>query len=141
MAAIIAACILPSYNQAADLTLPTCPDSPNCVSSLANDNHEVAALNFSGQPTGSIHTQLLSWLKNQSNVTVTETGKTILKAEFHTRIFGFVDDLTLMIDPDGMVEVHSASRSGYYDFGVNRRRINKMRKELIAEKQTESLTL
>ena len=54
-----------------------------------------------------------------------------IHAEFTSRIFGFVDDLDLIIDSQqNTVHVRSASRAGHYDFGVNRRRVEKLRAHL-----------
>lgn len=51
-------------------------------------------------------------------------GADFLRAEVRSRLFGFVDDLELRLDAvRGVVEVRSAARSGKWDFGVNRRRV------------------
>jgi hypothetical protein len=49
------------------------------------------------------------------------------------RLFGFIDDLELKLDPQTkMIAIRSASRKGYFDLGVNRRRIESLRKKLKA---------
>ena len=54
--------------------------------------------------------------------------KACLRAEFRTRL-GFVDDLEFLVDEDrGVVQVRSASRTGYWDLGVNRKRVEALRK-------------
>jgi uncharacterized protein (DUF1499 family) len=46
-----------------------------------------------------------------------------LHATFTSRIFRFVDDLELRLDGEnGIIHLRSASRTGYSDFGVNRKR-------------------
>ena len=51
----------------------------------------------------------------------------ILHATFHTTI-GFVDDVTFVFRDDaGMIDVKSNSRIGFYDFGVNGRRVENLR--------------
>lgn len=46
-------------------------------------------------------------------------------------LLGFRDDLEFHASPaEGVVHVRSASRIGVYDFGVNRRRVERVRKEL-----------
>jgi uncharacterized protein (DUF1499 family) len=43
-------------------------------------------------------------------------------------LFGFVDDMEFRMDEAaGRIDVRSASRTGYYDFGVNRRRVEEIR--------------
>jgi uncharacterized protein (DUF1499 family) len=56
-----------------------------------------------------------------------------LHAECSSAVFGFVDDLELHLRPkSGLIAVRSASRLGYRDFGVNRKRIEKLRAVLAA---------
>jgi len=51
-----------------------------------------------------------------------------LHATFASRIFRFVDDVEFLVDRDaGVVHVRSASRVGYGDMGVNRRRVEEIR--------------
>ena len=56
-----------------------------------------------------------------------------LHATLKSRLFGFIDDLELKLDPQTkMIGIRSASRSGSYDMGVNRRRVENLRKQLKA---------
>jgi len=44
------------------------------------------------------------------------------------RFFRFVDDIELRLEEDeGVVQVRSASRVGRSDFGVNRKRVERLR--------------
>ena len=44
-------------------------------------------------------------------------------------VFGFVDDVEFYFDDcKKTIHVKSASRTGFYDLGVNRRRVEKIRK-------------
>ena len=63
--------------------------------------------------------------------------KGIIRAEVRTRIFKFVDDLTVTIDKGDPVEinVHSKARVGKGDFGKNARNIRLFLKEV--EKRLE----
>jgi uncharacterized protein (DUF1499 family) len=62
---------------------------------------------------------------------VTETAD-YLHAECRSALLGFVDDLELHLRPDeGIIAVRSASRLGYSDLGVNRRRVEGLRTSLI----------
>ena len=57
--------------------------------------------------------------------------ETYLHAVCRTRLLGFRDDLEFRHSPaEGVVHVRSASRVGVYDFGVNRRRVERVRKGL-----------
>ena len=52
-----------------------------------------------------------------------------ISSESKTKVFGFIDDVEFFFSPDKpVIHLRSASRKGYYDFGVNRRRIEGIRK-------------
>ncbi len=60
--------------------------------------------------------------------TVTETRPDYLRAEFRSRVFRFVDDVEFLVDEHSrVIHVRSASRVGYSDLGVNRKRIESLR--------------
>jgi uncharacterized protein (DUF1499 family) len=119
--------IMSSHSFATPTDLKACPNKPNCVSSQANDEHAIAPFILTKTP--SINIQQLAALVNQvngrANISHEEES---LHAEFTSRVFGFVDDLNLIIDKkNNVIHVRSASRTGHYDFGVNRRRVEKLR--------------
>jgi uncharacterized protein (DUF1499 family) len=48
---------------------------------------------------------------------------------FSSKVFGFIDEGEFAFDENsGEINFFSVARSGYYDFGVNRSRIEKIRK-------------
>jgi uncharacterized protein (DUF1499 family) len=54
----------------------------------------------------------------------------VVRAEFRTRL-GFVDDVEFRIDEAaGVIHVRSASRTGYWDLGANRRRVETIREAI-----------
>jgi uncharacterized protein (DUF1499 family) len=56
-----------------------------------------------------------------------ENGNTV-HAEIKSSVLGFIDDIDAVLNVDQMcIEIRSASRTGYYDFGVNRRRVDNIR--------------
>jgi uncharacterized protein (DUF1499 family) len=56
------------------------------------------------------------------------TSPSYLHAISRTRLLRFVDDLELRLDVEGRkIDVRSASRVGYGDLGVNRRRVERLR--------------
>ena len=60
-----------------------------------------------------------------------EATDSYLRAEFKSRVFGFVDDVELQLRAaEEAIAVRSASRVGYSDLGVNRRRVESLRKIL-----------
>jgi uncharacterized protein (DUF1499 family) len=111
-----------------------CPESPNCVSSDATDKrHRIAAFCLKGDFSK-------NWLEIQRVVaklprsTVVRADETYLHATFESRVFRFVDDLELFLNPlSGIISIRSAARTGYWDFGVNRSRIEQLRHLLQSE--------
>ena len=64
---------------------------------------------------------------------VVEEGADYLHVECRSRVFRFVDDLELAREETaGTIHVRSAARIGYADFGVNRRRVERLRRQLRA---------
>lgn len=108
--------------------LTPCPQSPNCVSSLAEDaSHYVEPFRYEGD-AAKVRYEILSILNAMNGVRVTESDDDYIHAEFTSSIFRFIDDVEFYFEPaEKVVQVRSASRKGYYDLGVNRRRIEKIR--------------
>ncbi|MBO9483267.1 MULTISPECIES: DUF1499 domain-containing protein [Gammaproteobacteria] len=114
----------------ADVPELTCPESPNCVSSLASGKQNIAPLSFDQSDTQGIKKKLLATLQNWPNAEILSSNDQIIITVFTTPWLKFKDDLILIIRPNGTVDVRSSSRVGYYDFGTNRRRIEKLRAAL-----------
>ncbi len=111
--------------------LASCPSTPNCVCSDDHDEvHRVAPYRLSVAP-GEAWQGLRAVIDSLPRThVVTATGE-YLRVEFTSLIFRFVDDLELHLRPDqGIVAVRSASRVGYSDLGVNRRRVEEIRRLL-----------
>lgn len=111
--------------------LAPCPDRPNCVSSLAEDpEHRIEPLPLEGTPEEAL-ARLRRIIEEMPRTSVDEVGDGYLKARFRSRIMRFVDDLALVVDAEaGVVHVRSASRIGYSDWGVNRKRVEEIRARL-----------
>ena len=120
-----AAAVPSSFNPSA-ATFSPCPDSPNCVSTQADpndDTHYMSALPYSGT-VWETKEKLLAIIKAQPRTTVVEERDTYLHVEFRSLIMRFVDDVEFYIDDAaGLVQFRSASRVGYSDLGVNRKRM------------------
>lgn len=57
-----------------------------------------------------------------------EADEHYLHFEFTSRIFRFVDDFELLLNEEQkIIHIRSASRVGYSDLGVNRKRVEKIR--------------
>jgi uncharacterized protein (DUF1499 family) len=109
--------------------LAPCPETPNCVSSQSSDReHFVEPLRYSGSAVQAWQ-RLKTALGTEPRITIIEDSDSYLHAEARSLMFRFVDDVEFLAEPDqGVIEIRSASRVGYSDFGVNRRRVERIRK-------------
>ena len=109
--------------------LSPCPDSPNCVSSLASDpRHFIEPIRYTGPADAAMQRLVGIVLAMPRTTRIREEGG-YLHTEVRSFLFRFVDDLELSLDVDnGVIHVRSASRSGYSDLGVNRRRVERLRR-------------
>jgi uncharacterized protein (DUF1499 family) len=110
-----------------DGRLAPCKPSPNCVSSqadAADQEHHIAPIPFRGSMA-----DLRRAVESMERATVIKAERDYLYAEFRTRLMRYVDDVELLYDPRaGIVHVRSASRLGRRDFGVNRARVEELRR-------------
>lgn len=108
-----------------------CPSSPNCVASTlpTDSSHHVPVLAGAGSHQQSLD-RLTQFLDAEPRVTWHVIDDHRIQAEFSSRVFGFVDDVTLYLHEDGRVDIRSASRTGYWDMGANRRRAEQLRQVL-----------
>lgn len=114
-------------------SLAPCPQSPNCVSSVEPPDREnyIAPLAFQGPPD-------VAWKVLQETLPTIEgfyeirwAGVEMLHAVFRTSLFGFKDDVQFLVDAKrSVIQVRSESRIGWFDFGVNRDRLERIRRAL-----------
>lgn len=108
--------------------LQPCPDSPNCVSSLSNDSYQIDPFVITGDGVSAM-ARLQRVLGERADTTIITLAKTYVTVEFRTAL-GFIDDASFILEPAGnVIHVRSASRSGYWDLGKNRRRLEEIRRE------------
>ncbi len=118
-------------NSESEKKLPPCRDSPNCVSSQAEDaKHFIEPFKISGSPEKAWKA-LKEALNSQSRMVITHETADSLHAEATSLVFQFVDDINVILDTDtNLIHLRSASRVGHSDFGVNRKRIEALRLQL-----------
>lgn len=123
-------CILLSATQATagPDKLSPCPDSPNCVCSQSTGTARfIEPLHYAGN-LADARQKLIGLLENAKRVRLISAETDYLHAEFRSLIFNFVDDVEFYFpSEDRIIHVRSASRTGYYDFGANRRRVERLR--------------
>jgi uncharacterized protein (DUF1499 family) len=109
--------------------LAPCPKSPNCVSSKGPmDEHHIQPLHYTGNKEAA-YQKLVTLISSHQRARIVAKEANYLKAKFRSAILEFVDDVKFLFSADQpVIDVRSASRVGYYDFGMNRRRIEDIRK-------------
>jgi uncharacterized protein (DUF1499 family) len=114
-----------------DGKLLDCPSSPNCVSSFASDDkHQIDPLKFSGSNQYQIKI-LKTIINGFENASIISESENYIHAEFSSNLFKFVDDVEFFLDEKNKtLHFRSASRKGYGDFGVNRKRIETIKSKL-----------
>ena len=109
--------------------LAPCKRSPNCVSSQANPadlEHYIAPIH------GSIR-DAREAVKALPGTAIIEERSDYLYAEFRTRLLRYVDDVEFFFDGT-VLHVRSCSRLGRRDFGVNRKRVEALRRLIEARR-------
>lgn len=111
--------------------LAPCPGSPNCVSSdAAAAPHRVEPL-WLAADAGEAWRAVRAVVGALPRVSIAREHEGYLHAECRSALWGFVDDLELHLRPEAdHIAVRSASRLGYSDLGVNRRRVEAIRSRL-----------
>jgi apolipoprotein D and lipocalin family protein len=109
--------------------ITSCPSTPNCVSSIDRDRkHFIQPLRFAGSVKDA-QSRLLNILSELKRARIVTIENDFIEAEFTSFVFRFVDDVEFYFDDrHKVIHVKSASRVGYSDLGVNRRRVEKIRK-------------
>jgi uncharacterized protein (DUF1499 family) len=103
--------------------LAPCKSSPNCVSSQADTSdreHYVEPLRASME-------EVRKAVESLPRTRIVLAHSNYLYAEFRSKLLGYVDDVEFFFD-GAVIQVRSASRLGRRDFGVNRARIEEMRR-------------
>jgi uncharacterized protein (DUF1499 family) len=113
--------------------LAPCPDKPNCVRSGATDPRHAIAPIAATAPLPAALAALVDIAAAMPGARVVTARADYAHLEFATPLMGFVDDVELAVDATGgVIQVRSASRVGTSDFGVNRKRIDDLRRAFAA---------
>jgi len=112
-----------------DNRLSPCPSSPNCVSSQSEDErHRIDPLRFTSTPGEAVE-RLKKIIQEMERTTLVRQSPNYLYVEFRT-FLGFVDDVEFYEnESQKVIHLRSASRVGYWDLGVNRKRMESIRTE------------
>jgi uncharacterized protein (DUF1499 family) len=109
-------------------TLRPCPATPNCVSTQAADEqHAIAPIRYRKSRVEAKEA-LKEVIRSLPRTKLVEEDDVYLHYEFTSLLFRFVDDVEFLIDDEArIIHFRSASRIGYGDLGVNRKRMERVR--------------
>ncbi len=137
--------MLPQPVGVVDGRLRPCPAAPHCVSSDDTDMlSRIAPLKIKGDPTAAwaaLRSALLALPRvvliadGSPKVAATGTDSVAAGTYLHftasTATMGYTDDVEFVLRAEhGEIAIRSCSRIGYYDFGVNRARLEGVRTSL-----------
>jgi len=132
----------PSSVGLTDDRLFPCPKSPNCVSSMSEDEaHHIEPFTYPSEKQKALEA-LLRVISDQARATIIEQSDHYLHVEFKSKYLRFVDDVEFYLpNNEPIIHIRSASRVGHSDLGVNRKRMNHVREQYYKalEIQTESV--
>ena len=120
-----------------DGQLTPCPAWPRCVHSQAEDpapdpGKQIAPFQLR-QPYDEHWPHVVTELAAMPRTTLVEQRDHYVHAEVISPWRFYTDDIELRLNPrSGRVDVRSSGRIGYYDFDVNRDRVNALRSRLQA---------
>ncbi len=108
--------------------LLSCPKSPNCVLSQASDpKHQIHPIHY----TSSVEIakeKLIKVIQSMDGTRIITQDEVYWHVEFTTRWLRFIDDVEFYFpESEALIHLRSASRSGYWDLGVNRKRVEEIR--------------
>jgi uncharacterized protein (DUF1499 family) len=112
-----------------DGKLRPCLDKPNCVSTqdLA-EGRRIEPLRYTGTQDDA-RERLIMIVRQMAQSTIVTADPNYIHVEFRSAVFEFVDDAEFLFDDAAkLIQLRSAARTGYYDFGVNRKRMEEIRK-------------
>jgi uncharacterized protein (DUF1499 family) len=109
--------------------LAPCPSSPNCVSTQTqNEDHAIAPFRYQ-KTRAEAKEALKAIIRSLPRTKFVEEDETYLRYESTSLLLRFVDDVEFLFDDEAKtIHFRSASRTGYSDLGVNRRRMEDIRK-------------
>ena len=121
--------------------LKPCPESPNCVSTQTQQkSKQMDPIPFA-LDLKEILKIIKSVVENLPNTHLEKETLNYLHYTFKSKIFRFTDDVEFLIDAgQKLIHFRSASRTGYSDMGVNKKRMTEITRAIkqVMESRTTS---
>ncbi|MFN1835996.1 DUF1499 domain-containing protein [Balneola sp. MJW-20] len=100
--------------------LPSCPESPNCIRTSKLIHSDSTA----------VMRALKNVLTSEAETVEADTDEQSVHAVYRIPVFGWKDDVNILLKEETenktILYIRSASREGYSDLGVNKRRVNRI---------------
>lgn len=114
-----------------DPKLKPCPESPNCVSTQTQQkSKQMEPIPFELDPKEMIKI-IQGVVESLPNTHLEKESLSYLHYTFKSAIFRFTDDVEFLIDAEQkLIHFRSASRTGYSDMGVNKKRMTEITKAI-----------
>ena len=104
-----------------DVNISECKLTTNCILQTWKVNDSEKAF-----------TELIQILENTPRLEIIKKEKNYIHAVATSRIMKFIDDIEIKkLSRDNIFQIKSSSRLGFYDLGVNKRRVQTLRFRLI----------
>lgn len=112
--------------------LRPCPPTPNCVCSdeaaRPDPSQQMPPIPLKTDPKDALD-RLQQAALSLGRATVRTRTENYLHLEFRSRLFGFVDDVEFLVDPErARIDFRAGARVGHSDLGVNRARMERILK-------------
>ncbi len=117
-----------------DGRLALCPHAPHCVSTQSGDAaHKTEPLSYT-TTQAEAREKLVTILGSMKRTKIVSTRDDYIHAECTSALFRYVDDVEYYLDDEKkIIHFRSSSRLGYYDWGINRRRMERIRNAFLAD--------
>lgn len=111
-----------------DGRLAPCPNSPNCVSTQSADpRHQIDPISYTAS-VAETKEALLHVIRSMDRTKIVSEAPYYIHAEFRTEGIGYVDDVEFFLDEQArIIHFRSSARLPYYDWDVNRKRMEEIR--------------
>jgi uncharacterized protein (DUF1499 family) len=111
--------------------LTPCPKTPNCVNSLAvGEKQHIQPIRYTGTQKEA-QARLFQILDSFKRTKILTAQKNYIRVEITSAFFRFVDDVEFYFPEEQtdetVIHIRSASRIGSFDFGANRKRMERIR--------------
>lgn len=126
----------PSTLGVKEARLAPCPNSPNCVSTQSIDaKYSIDPIPYTSSMEEA-RDRMEEVVRAMPRTKVIRLEEDYMHLECSSRLFRFVDDVEFWFDDaDKVIHCRSASRKGYSDLGVNRKRVELIREQFSATGQ------